>query len=79
MPLPLIPIGVLWIVAAAATIGILAGIIAFFITSEGTTAILFIGAGFIAVLLIPLLPNRYQWVRDLKKKLRYALSDDTES
>ncbi len=76
MPLPVVPIGILWIIGAAATIGVLGGLVAFFITKEGTAAILCLLAGVIAVLAIPFLPNRYGWVRDLKRKLRYALDEE---
>jgi len=79
MPLPIIPIGILWIIGAAATMGILGGAIAFLITNEGTAAILFLGIGVIGVLLIPFLPNRYKWVRDFKRKLRFVLREETES
>ncbi len=76
MPLPVIPIGILWIIAAAATIGVLSGLVAFFITTKGTVAILIVLLAVVAVLAIPFLPNRYTWVRDLKRKLRYALDDE---
>jgi purine-cytosine permease-like protein len=78
MALPLVPIGILWIIAAAATLGVLVGIVTFFVTKEGTAAIILVGIGFIAVLLVPFLPNRYKWVRDLKRKLRFVLRDDSE-
>ena len=76
MPLPLIPIGILWIIAAAATIGILGGAVAFLITKEGTAAIIFVGIGVISVLMIPFLPDRFRWVRELKRKLRFVLRED---
>ncbi len=70
MPLPVIPIGILWIVGAAATIGVLGGLVAFFATNEATFAILGICFAFIVILLIPFLPNRFKLVRDFKRKLR---------
>ena len=76
MPLPVVPIGILWIIGAAAAIGVLGGLVAFFITKEGTAAILFVLAALVAVLLIPFLPNRYGWVRDLKRKLRFVLDEE---
>lgn len=75
MPLPVVPIGILWIIGAAAAIGVLGGLVAFFITKEGTVAILFLLVGVIAVMSIQFLPNRYAWVRDLKRKLKYALDE----
>lgn len=79
MPIPIIPIGILWIIAAATTIGILGGVIVFLITKEGTAAILVIGIVVIAVLLIPYLPNRYKWVRDFKRKIRFVLREGAEN
>ncbi|GLQ00480.1 hypothetical protein GCM10007891_23330 [Methylophaga thalassica] len=76
MPLPVVPIGILWIIGAAAAIGVLGGLVAFFITKEGTAAVLFLLVGVIAVLSIPFLPNRYSWVRELKRKLRYVLDEE---
>lgn len=76
MPLPVVPIGILWIIGFAAAIGVLGGLVAFFITKEGTVAILFVLVGVVAVLTIPFLPNRFGWVRDLKRKLRYVLDDE---
>jgi hypothetical protein len=76
MPFPVVPIGILWIIGTAAAIGVLGGLVAFFITNEGTTAILILLAGVIAVLAIPFLPSRYGWVKDLKRKLRYILDDE---
>lgn len=76
MPLPVVPIGILWIIGAAAAIGVLGGLVAFFITKEGTAAILVVLIGLITVLAIPFLPNRYGWVRSLKRKLRYVLDDE---
>ena len=79
MALPLIPIGILWIIGAAATIGILAGVVVFFVTKEGTAAILFVSFGFIALLLIPFLPSRWKWARALKRKLRHVLKDEPDN
>ena len=76
MPLPIVPIGILWIIGAAATIGVLGGLVAFFVTNEGTAAILFVCVGMISVLLIPFLPNRFGWVRGLKRKIRYVLDEE---
>jgi len=76
MPLPAVPIGILWIIGAAAAIGFLGGLVAFFITKEGTAAILFVLVALVAVLSIPFLPNRYAWVRDLKRKLRFILDEE---
>lgn len=76
MPLPVVPIGIIWIFAAAAAIGGLSGVVAFFITNEATTTILVVCACVVVVLLIPFLPNRYQWVRDLKRRLRHVLDEE---
>lgn len=76
MPLPVVPIGVLWIIGAAAAIGVLGGLVAFFITNEGIAAILFLLVGVISILIIPFLPNRYGWVRALKRKLKHVLDDE---
>ncbi|NHN37200.1 hypothetical protein G8764_07855 [Pseudomaricurvus alcaniphilus] len=76
MPLPVVPIGILWIIGAAAAIGVLGGLVTFFVTKEGTAAILFVLVLVIVVLAIPFLPNRYAWVRELKRKLRYLLDEE---
>ena len=76
MPLPVVPIGILWIIGAAAAIGVLGGLVTFFITEEGTFAILAVLTLLILVLAIPFLPNRYGWVRIFKRKLRYALDEE---
>lgn len=73
MPLPIVPIGILWIIGAAAAIGGLGGILVFVLTKEGFGSILVAGGLVIAFLLIPYLPNRYSWVREFKKKLRKIL------
>ncbi len=77
MALPVIPIGILWIIGAVAAIGVLGSLVAFFVTKEGTLAILLVSICFIAFLLVPFLPNRYQWVRDFKRKLRFVLRDES--
>lgn len=74
--LPVIPIGILWIIGVAATTGILVGFITFLITNEGTIAITVIAVIAVLILLIPYLPNKYKWVRSFKNKLRYQLSED---
>lgn len=79
MPLPVVPIGILWIIGAIATIGILGGVVTFLMTSEATFAILLVGIGFVSLLLIPFLPNRYKWVRDFKRKLRFVLREEDKS
>lgn len=76
MPLPVVPIGILWIIAAFAALGILTGLVTFFITDEGTMAILVVLTSVIVVLLIPFLPNRYRWVRELKQKIRVVLDEE---
>ena len=76
MALPVIPIGILWIIGAIATIGVLGGVVTFLITKEATIAVLLVGFGFVSLLLIPFLPNRYKWVRDFKRKLRFALREE---
>jgi len=76
MPLPVVPIAIIWIIAAASILGVLTGLVTFFITKEGTTAILVVLTSLVVVLLIPFLPNRYRWVRELKQKIRVVLDEE---
>ena len=76
MPFPVVPIGLVWIIVAAGAFGILGGAVTFFVTKEGTMTVLFLLAGLVAILSIPFLPNRYAWVRDLKRKIKFVLDEE---
>ena len=78
MPLPTIPIAIMWIFAAAAALGALAGVLAFFISDEGTITIIVVLTMFVALLLIPYLPDHFKVVKGLKRKLRHILREETD-
>lgn len=79
MPLPVVPLGILWIIVPALALGVLGTVIVWLLTDEGVMAMLSISMMFLFFLLIPFLPDRYQWVRDLKNKLRFFLQVDKDN
>lgn len=79
MPLPVVPIGILWIIGVTLTVGVLGTVIVWLLTDEGVIAVLSVSIIFLLLLLIPFLPDRYQWVRDLKNKLRHLLRIESDS
>jgi len=79
MPVPTIPIAIIWIIGAAIAMGAMAGLLAFFMSGGGVLIVLVVLIAFVAVLLIPYLPNRYKWVRDFKRKLRQVLKEEVDN
>ena len=78
MPLPIVPIGILWIVAAAASLGVLGTLVVLFAADEISLVVIAVCFAVIAFLLIPFLPNNWSWARQLKSQIRSALKTDDE-
>ena len=70
------PIIYILIIAIGGLLGILAGVVTFFVSKEGVIAILVLLVGFVLILSVPLLPNRYAWVRAIKRKIKFMLNEE---